>query len=286
MCGPMFGAKNPEPGVEAQIILTVADHMNHKPTALKAEDVDIIDATIADVRALSGDLELYLLIDDAANYDFGSKLRDLRRFVNQQPAATAIGLAYIHDGSLQVAENPTTDRQKLIGGLRAPSGSKAANPYCALSDLIDGWKKQTLRREVVLISTGIDETATDGAICVNAETTIRDAERAGIQIFGLYNPIPNYLSADWGKVDSGVTDLAHVCYETGGEAYFQGHDALDTIEPYLTDIAEHLAHQYLVRFRMNANPDSGLRPVFVLSAPGSRSPELMVPESVWVAAHK
>ena len=51
----------------------------------------------------------------------------------------------------------------------------------------------------------------------------------------------DYLSQKWTKVDAGVVDLAHVCFETGGEAYFLGHNPVDSIQPFLEDIAEHLA---------------------------------------------
>jgi hypothetical protein len=273
----------PKPGVEAQVILTVADHMNHAPAVLKPDDVSILDATITEWRPLDAgrDLELFLLIDDAANYDFKTKLEELRQFANAEPAGVPIGVAYIHDGALQIAEMPTTDRAKVGRALRVPSGSKAANPYCALSDLMERWQKKSLRREVILVSTGIDDSAAPGAVCVNAETTIRDAQRAGIEIYALYNPVNYYLSEDWSKVDSGVTDLAHVCYETGGESYFRGHSPIESLGPYLADIAEHLAHQYLVKFRLSRSPASGFQAIYVLG--GSSNPELMVPESVWIA---
>ena len=281
-----FPQSKPQTGTPAEMILTVADHTSHKPAALKPDDVRIVNATITDWQPLtaSGDLELYLLIDDAANYDFTSKLKELRQFVADQPASVPIGIAYIHDGALQLAQSPTTYRTNVSGALRVPSGSKAANPYCALSDLIEQWPKKSLRREIVVVTTGIDDT-TRGAVCVNAETTIRTAERAGVEIFALYNPMANNASETWSsKVGSGVTDLAHVCYETGGEAYFQGHSAMDLLYPYLSDIAEHLAHQYLVKFRLSGATGSGFQSVYVSSV--SPNVEIMAPESVWIPLPK
>lgn len=266
----------------------------------------IMDATITDWMPLEGghDLELFVLIDDAANYDFGSKLQELQRFVNSQPAPMAVGVAYIHDGTLRIVENPTTDHARAARALRAPSGSKAANPYCALSDLIQRWPKNSLRREIVMVSAGIDDSATEGAVCANAETAIHDAERAGIVVFALYHPGADYLSENWLKVDSGVTNLAHVCYETGGEAYFMSHSPMESLDPFLSDIAEHLAHQYFVKFRLSPGPESGFQTIHVkslslgleLKVPeneraecvgrlmlcGSLGLELMMPERVWV----
>jgi hypothetical protein len=264
-------------------VLTVADHVTHQPTALKPDDITIMGARVTEAIPLAGShgsLDLFLLIDDAANYDFGGKLQELRRFAAAQPAHVFIGVAYIHDGTLQIAENPTTDHARAARALRAPSGSKAANVYCAMSDLIQHWPGKSLRREIVLVSTGIDDSATAGAVCVTAETAIHDAERAGVVVYALYNPAANYLSEKWAKVDSGVVDLAHVCYETGGEAYFLSHNPMDTIEPFLADIAEHLAHQYLVKFRLSPVPESGFQRIYVIA--GSVDRELMKPESVWV----
>jgi hypothetical protein len=281
---PAFGQTKSQPGPEVQMILTVADHMNHKPAALKTEDVTIVDATVTDLIPIEGghELELYLVIDDAANYDFASKLQELRQFVTAQPAPAAIGLAYIHDGTLQVVDDPIADRAKITRDLRPPAGSSAANPYCAISDLIAGWTKKTLRREIVLVSTGIDDSAAEGAVCVNAEKAIHDAERTGVAVYALYNPVTNYLAQKWSKVDSGVVDLAHVCYETGGEAYFIGHSPAESIAPFLADIAEHLAHQYLVKFRVAPRPDAAFQTIFVSSPSWDR--EFMKPESVWVPA--
>ena len=189
-------------------------------------------------------------------------------------------MAYIHEGALEIAENPTTDRVRRRMLCARPPGAPRRNPYCAISDLIARWPKNTLRREIVLVSTGIDDAAVEGAVCVNAEMAIHDAERAGVTVYALYNPVNGYLAQKWSKVDAGVVDLAHVCYETGGEAYFIGHSPAETIAPFLADITEHLAHQYLVKFRVPARGEGAFQTVYVSSPSYDR--EFMKPESVWV----
>jgi hypothetical protein len=276
-----FAQTKPNHGVEVPMILTVADHVRHHPPSLKRDGVTIVDATITDWIPLESghDLELFVLIDDAANYDLGSKLRELGRFVISQPAAVSVGVAYIHDGNLKIVENPTPDRSRVARALRALSGGKTANPYCVLSDLIQRWQRRSLRREIVLVSTGIAETATEAGVCV--DEAIHDAERAGIVVYAFYNPAADYLSekrSQASRVDSGAVDL--VCYETGGEAFFLSHDPSESINPFLADIAEHLEHQYLVKFRISPGPESGFQPISVRS--GFPSLELMAPESVWV----
>jgi hypothetical protein len=278
-----FAQTAPQPGVEVPMILTVADHVGHQPPSLKRDGVTIVDATITDWIPLEGGhgLELFVLIDDAANYDFGSKLQELRRFVISQPAAVSVGVAYIHDGNLRIVENPTPDRMRVARALRAPSGGKSANPYCALSDLIQRWQKRSLRREILLVSTGTGDSATEAAVCVDEGTAIHDAERGGIVVYALYNPAADYLSekrSRASRVNSGAVDI--VCYETGGEAYFLSRDPSESIDPFLADIAEHLAHQYHVKFRISPGPEDGFQAIHVTS--GFLEVELMAPESVWV----
>src|SRR5580658_32406 len=111
-----FAQTKSGPGVEVPIVLTVADHIRHQPPALKREGVRIRDAMITDWVPLKDgdDLELFVLIDDGTNYDFDSKLQELRRFVLLQPAPVSIGVAYIHDGTLQIIENPTRDHLRVV----------------------------------------------------------------------------------------------------------------------------------------------------------------------------
>jgi len=66
------------------------------------------------------------------------------------------------------------------------------------------------------VSAGIEDSATEAAVCVNVETAIHDAERAEIVVYSLYNPVANYLSekvSRASRIDSGAVNL--ICYEMG-----------------------------------------------------------------------
>jgi hypothetical protein len=276
MGGLLIAADRPQIGTEAKFVVTVADHMNHKPQILNKEDFsDTASMRIESIQPLYGGSQIYIVIDDAANYDFGAKLEELRSFVRSQPASTAVGLAFIKDGQLKVVQTPVEDRDLVARELRAPSGSKPANPYYALSSLIQGWQANAGRREVVMITSGIDSSA-------NAEAAIADAERAGVEVFSIYHPVADYATQEWREVDTGVVDLAHVSYETGGEAYFISHNATETITPFLDDIAEHLTNQYLVTVVFDSAAEPGFREVTL--NPTSPKLELMAPAKVWVEA--
>ena len=265
-----------------QMVVTVADHTNHRPAVLKPGGLAITDGTIANVIPLKGrDLELFMVIDEAANAndDFTARLLELRHFVTAQPDSVAIGVAYIGGGVLHVVQNPTTNHEVAAAALRAPAGSEAANPYSALSDLVLHWVSNSVSREIVLVSMQIDESAGEGASCGNAETAIQDAERAGVIVYAMYNPFTNSASQKLSKVEASV-DLRQVAYETGGEGYVVARGATETFEPLLADISEHMANQYLVKFRPPSNTGSGLQTVDVTAA--SPDQEMMAPHGVWI----
>lgn len=268
----------PQQGVEVQMIVTSADHMMHQPAVLTPRNVVIADADITGFVPfdVGSDLELYFLIDDSADYSPAQKLEELRQFMKAQPAKVRIGVAYIHDGALRLAEKPTVDHDLTARALRPPSGGKMASPYYALSDLIANWPAKAVRREVIMLSTGIG----DPIASVSTEAVVRDAERAGVIVYALYNPNADYISQDWAKVDEGLMNLASLAYETGGEAYFIGHTPVYSVQPFLADITEHLAHQYLVKFRVAPRAEGAFQNIFI--EPGTPERELMKPDKVWV----
>jgi len=278
-----WAANSAGSGVEARLVVTVADHMKHTPQILKPGDIENTESMrIVNIAPLYGDKELYVLIDDSANYDFGVKLDELRDFMNSQPPSTAVGVAFIRDGELKVVQAPAKDHKLAARALRAPAGSKPENPWCALSGLIREWPAGVERREVLMITSGLDKTVGGKAPCGNADTAIAQAQRAGVAVFAIYHPVGDYAIQEWRRVDDGVVELSHVCYETGGEAYFVTHSAMETIVPFLDDIAEHLNNQYRMTVVFDSALGPGLRDVYL--HPVYPDLELMAPTRVWVGS--
>ena len=89
-------------------------------------------------------LDFVILIDDAANTSLGSQLEDIRTFIENQPPTTAIGVAYMQNGGVRFAANPTTNHAAAAASLRLPMGSVTAigSPYFSLEDLIKRWPNQ------------------------------------------------------------------------------------------------------------------------------------------------
>ena len=240
--------------------------------------------TVTSLIPLRGDragLELFLLVDNCSSCEPGSKFEELSHFINSQPATTAVGIAYIVNGRLQLAEHPTTDHDRAIKALSTPTGNKATSPFVALAELIRGWPQSTSRRAVIMISNGINPAATDKYQDSTAEAALAAAQRAGVIVFVIYHPSADYLTTDYSKLYSGQVQLAHVADETGGEAYFLGFGPLPSIAPFLSDLADHLANQYLLEFRAKPAEGAGaLEQVTVKSK--ITDLEVMVPDKVWV----
>jgi len=269
---------------EGHIVVSVADHVTHRPKTLKPEDIHGagIGLRVTGIEPLRANREIFLLIDDGSSFDFGEKVVDLRRFVNAQSESAAIGVAYITDGELKIAQAPTRDHAVAAAAIRAPKGGKLASSFCALSSLILDWKTDVVARDVVMVTSGIDYSAAPGAVCTNAEMAIGDAQRAGVGVYAIYHPIGEYTAADWKRVDEGLIELSHVCYETGGEAYSVSHGPSELIGPFLNDITDHLANQYLLTIADQSGSGSGFRRIAIDT--GLNGPEVMAPSRVWVEA--
>jgi len=284
-----LAADKPVTGVPVQMVVTVAHHRLAAPRAFTRDDLIVTERyeplPITGFIPLEGDradLELFLLVDDCSSCDFGPKFDELRRFVSLQAATTAIGVAYIRNGALEVIENPTKDRERAVQALTAPSGTKAANPFEALRDLINGWPKNSSRHAVLMITNGIDPAVKDDLQDTSADRAVEAAERAGVIVYAVYHPSADYLTSDIYQIHSGQVHLAHVAYETGGEAYFLGPQPLPSLMPFLSDITDHLVNQYLVEFLAEPGVVTGFHPITVKST--APDMELMAPEKVWVAA--
>ncbi|MGA2880337.1 MAG: hypothetical protein ABSG13_15425 [Bryobacteraceae bacterium] len=289
---PLFSwAQTTSPaGTPAQIIVTIGHHYGHVPPMLTRDDLIVTQhyqpLPITKLIPLRGDragLELFVLVDNSSNWGPGSKFEELSRFIISQPSTATVGVAYIQNGRLQVAENPTRDHQRAVQALSTPAGSKPANPFGALAELIRSWPQGTSRRAVLMISNGVDPAATNSLQDISAEAALEAAQRVGVTVYAIYHPSADYLSADSSKIYSGQVQLAHVADETGGEAYFLGFGPLPSLAPFLADLADHLSNQYLVEFVAHPAEGSGeLEQITVKSK--ITDVEVMVPDKVWVPA--
>ena len=212
-------------------------------------------------------LELFILLDDASGVSLGPQLEDLRRFINSQPASTKIGVAYMQNGIARIEENLTSDHRQAAKGLRLPLGISGINasPYFSLGDLIKHWPETDARREVLVVSDGIDRYYGSGNLDdPYVASVIEEAQRAGVLVFAIYTPGVGHYGHSYWRSYWGQLYLSHVAEETGGEGYYIGFSGPPvSFVPYLDDLSHRLNHQYLLTFLAKPQKKAGLRQVKV-----------------------
>ncbi len=273
-------------GTPAEILVTVGHYFGPETPLLTQDNLTITQQyeplPIANLIPLRGaGLELFLLVDNCSSCEPGAKFEELRRFIVAQPATTAIGVAYIRNGHLEIALNPTQDRTRTVAALSVPEGNKPSNPYDAVTDLIKSWGRNSSRHAILMITNGIDPAAPAAGQDPSVEAAIAAAQRARVIVYAIYHPSADYLATDPPRIYGGQTQLAHLAMETGGEAYFISFGPLPSLAPFLADLNDHLANQYLLQFLANPLEGPGsLQQVTVKSK--VRDVELMVPDRTWV----
>jgi hypothetical protein len=278
------------PTVAVQMIVTVeARHNKKEVPVLNREDVMVFQKNerlrVTDLvpSREHAALELFILIDDASDMSLGSQLNDLRQFIETQPAATSIGIGYMRNATVAVAQDLTTDHPRAAKSLRLPLGSPGVtpSPFLALSDLIKRWPASPARHEVLLVTSGVDPL---GGAQSNPylDAAIEHAQRAGITVYAIYMPSTGHFGHSFYGLNWGQNHLAQIAEETGGEAYMLGFGPPVSFEPYLKEVAEHMAHQYLVTFLIRPRDKAGFQAVrLTTEVPNA---ELVAASKVYVSA--
>src|SRR6202789_1232103 len=91
-----------------------------------------------------GGHDLFILIDDSAHSSLGSQFDDLRGFINSLPANTSVGVGYMRNGTVQIAQNLTDNHDQATKALRLPLASSGAygSPYLSAIVLIIRWPER------------------------------------------------------------------------------------------------------------------------------------------------
>jgi len=261
-------------GVPVRMLVTVEARHGSDVPVINRQDVLVYEgrdrAKITEWVPAQGDradLELFVLIDDSSDTSLGTQLEDIRQFVQAQPATTKIGLAYMQNGTAQIVQSLTSDHVQAAKALRLPLeiGGANASPYFSLGDLIKSWPEGAARREVLMISDGIDrlwESDQYNQSDPYVEAVVEQAQRAGIVVSTIYTPGLGHVSHSFWRALWGQSYLSQVADETGGESYavaFRG--APVAFAPYLENLAQRLTRQYWLTFPAKPQKKARLQPV-------------------------
>lgn len=277
--------------VPAEMIITVEAQHGKDIPALNQEDVKVFQRQqrlqVTGLVPLQGEnagLELFFVLDDASDTCVGSQFGDVRHFIETQPARTAVGIGYMQHGTVDIVQTLTTDHGRAAQALRLPLWSGGASPYLSLSDLIKRWLGTSARREVVVVTNGVDALGGTGPTNPYLDTAIDDAQRHGIVVYTIYMPSEGHAGHSPWLMNWAQSHLGQIAEETGGEAYMLGFGPPVAFGPYLDDVSAHLAHQYRVTLRLKAAAKAGFQDVrFTTEVPNA---EVLAAKKVYVpAAH-
>ncbi|HMD31552.1 MAG TPA: hypothetical protein VKG84_06560 [Candidatus Acidoferrales bacterium] len=246
-------------------------------------------------------LQLIILIDDTLDPSIGTNLNDLRDFISAQPKTTAIGIAYMSNTTISVAQNFTQDHEAAAKAVRLPRGGLSAmdSPYLSLISLVKGWPQQKIRREVLLITDGIDrlrgETPTRSqlgpflgptyhslpTISADVDSASTVSQKAGTIVHAFYAVgVGRSARSTWDR-ETGLSGITKLAQETGGECFSLGTTNAISFKPYLEQLQRLLDNQYYLVFQAGPEKKSTLRPVKISTeVPNS---EISAADNVWVS---
>ncbi len=249
-------------------------------------------------------LQLMILIDDTMS-SAGNNLNnlgDIKEFIKNQPASTIIGIGYMSNAGVNVVQNFTADHDLAIKAIRLPLSrpSTMDSPYLSLINLVKGWPKQNVRREVLMLSDGIDrlrgETPRQSQfgpnfgpvyhsmpiISPDAQSASEVCQRNNVLVYSIYTRgIGRAGRSSW-DAQLGLSGLTKMADETGGECYNLATTDLVSFDPYLKKFQQALNNQYYLVFLAVPKKKAGFQRVNVQTeAPKS---EILAPDNVWVDA--
>jgi hypothetical protein len=262
-------------GVPTQIVITVLPaHGGSRLENLGAGDVKVLQgktpATVIDVKRLAGDsanMQLFVLLDDSTqSSSLGIHLPQLKAFLQALPPSTQVGVGYMRNGTVSMAQAFTADHEKAASALRLPEAIPGGNgsPYFALSDLVKHWpsKQSTDRRAVLMLTDGLDRywgTAVTDDPYVDA--AIHDALKESVMVYSIYLRGAGFHGQGGWTTNFAQSRLMDVSEETGGYAYFENFTDPVTISPFLKDFQDRLGNQYEVTIETLG--EKGVQPVKV-----------------------
>jgi hypothetical protein len=256
-------------------------------------------------------LQFVVMIDDTCDAaGIGNNLNELREFINAQPPTTAVAVAYMSNATVQFAQNFTTDHAQAAKALRLPRGNLSSmdSPYLSLISLVKGWPQQKVRREVLMITDGIDRlrgerpalqappsrtpagarpgpttmATTMPAISVDADSASTMSQQYGVIVHSIYATGVGRAGRNAWEAQLGQSGIAKIADETGGEYYSLGVQNPVSFKPYLDRLQKIFDNQFFLVFQSTPGKKSVLQRVRIsTNVPNT---EIASANNVWVPA--
>lgn len=283
--------------VPVSMVVTIEPIEGKRPAVVNRDDVRVYQSKqrleVTGWQPATGNhaaLGLFILIDDTNSTSLGSQLGDIRDFINAQPSSTQVGIGYIANSTVRIAQNFTSDHAAAAKALRLPLGTISAmdNPYLSLRDLIKRWPQSNSRREVLMITDGIDRMRLRGnimslpSISVDAQAVGDLAQRERVIVHTIYARGIGHSDRNFWIANMGVNNQSMVADVTGGASFFLGYNNPPSFKPWLDRLQKILENQYWLTFRATPAKKAGLQYVRLeTEVPGA---DLVSAKAVYVPA--
>jgi hypothetical protein len=275
----------------------------------QGKDVLKVDQVIP-ARDDNGALQLFVLIDDTCDTGIGNNLNDLREFINAQPPTAMVGIAYMSNATVQVAQNLTVDHAAASKAVRLPRGNLSSmdSPYLSLISLVKSWPQSKVRREVLVVTDGIDRLrgastasgfaspggmgmgrmpgpaatmpTTMPSISMDADTASTASQRYGVIVHSVYSPGVGRLGRNAWEAQLGQSGIAKIADETGGEYFALGTQNPVSFKPYLDRLQKMFNNQYFLVFQAVPKKKDGLQRVKLSTT--AANVDIAAADNVWV----
>jgi hypothetical protein len=295
-------------GVQVHMVITdAALNLDKELPPLQKEDVKVKQGKnflkVTQLIPAQGDnaaLQLMILIDDTLNTSVGNNLNDIKDFVQAQPPSTIVGIGYMSNAGVNVAQNFTADKGLAVKAIRLPRGSVSTmdSPYLSLISLVKGWQQQNVRRVVLMVTDGIDrlrgekpELSRMGpgfgpayhsmpTISQDATSASEASQRYNVLVYSMYAIGVGRAGRSSWDLQVGLSGLSKIAEETGGEVFSLGTSQLVSFKPHLDNFQKMLGNQYYVIFQAMPQKKAGFQRVKVQTELSNS--EILAPDNVWV----
>lgn len=243
--------------------------------------------------------QFFVLIDETCDTSIGNNLNDLRDFINAQPQSTMVGVAYMSNATVQILQNLTVDHAAAARAIRLPRGNFSAmdSPYLSLISLVRSWPQQNVRRQVLMVTDGIDRLRGESpgrpgrstvrtlpTISPDADGASNASQRAGVIVHSIYSPGVGRLGRNAWEAQLGQSGVAKIADETGGEYFALGTGAPVSFKPFLDRLQRIFNNQYFLVFRAVPRNKEGLQRVSISTTVANA--DIASANNVWVPAGK
>jgi hypothetical protein len=174
------------------------------------------------------------------------------------------------------------------------------SPYLSLISLVKGWQQQNVRREVLMVTDGIDRLRGEQpqpsrlgpgfgpvyhsmpTISQDANSASENAQRFNVVVFSLYAVGVGRAGRSSWDLQIGLSGLSKLSDETGGECFSLGTSQLVSFQPSLERLQKLLSNQYYIVFQAVPKKNAGFQRVRIETELSNS--EIFAPDNVWVAA--